>query len=169
MPRKLQNWLEAYLDYSSVSEAPSHFHFWTGVSTIAGALRRRVWIDMAHFQWTPNMYIVFVAPPGIVSKSTTISIGTRLLKEVEDIYWGPDAVTWQALTQALAESSMEILIDQQFYPMSCITIAASELGTFLDPHDREMIDVMVSLWDGRSVFGRSPQRPKVLTGLLTPG
>ena len=33
--------------------------------------------------------------------------------------------------------------------MSCLTIAASELGTFFDPQDREMIDVLVDLWDGK--------------------
>ena len=33
--------------------------------------------------------------------------------------------------------------------MSCITIASSEFGTFLNPKDREMVDVLVSLWDGQ--------------------
>ncbi len=149
MTRRLKNWIASYLSYSSTSEAPESFHFWTAVSTIAGALRRRVWIDMAYFQWTPNMYIVLVAPPGIVSKSTTISIGMRLLREIDDIVFGPDAVTWQALTESLAESSRDVLIGDQFHPMSCITIASSEFGTFLNPHDREMVDVMVSLWDGQ--------------------
>lgn len=149
MPRKLSNWIDTYLSYSSTSEAPKSFHFWTAVSTIAGALRRRVWIDMAYFQWTPNMYIVLVAPPGIVSKSTTISIGMRLLREIDDVVFGPDAVTWQALTESLAESSRSVLINELFHPMSCITIASSEFGTFLNPHDREMVDVMVSLWDGQ--------------------
>jgi hypothetical protein len=149
LTRRLSNWIESYLDYSATSEAPEAFHFWTAVSTLAGALRRRVWIDMAYFQWTPNMYIILVAPPGIVSKSTTISIGMKLLREIDDVVFGPDAVTWQALTEALAESSREVLIGPDFHAMSCITIASSEFGTFLNPHDREMVDVMVSLWDGQ--------------------
>ena len=33
--------------------------------------------------------------------------------------------------------------------MAALTIAASELGTFLDPRNREMIDVLVDLWDGK--------------------
>lgn len=153
--RKLGNWLQAYMKYSSFSEAPDKFHFWTGISTVAGALRRRVWIDQAYFQWTPNFYIIFVAPPGIVSKSTTLSIGMRLLKQIPGIHFGPDAVTWQALTEALANSTEEILItgkhsiDNFYMPMSCITIASSEFGTFLNPKDREMVDVLVSLWDGQ--------------------
>lgn len=138
------------MHYSSFSEAPDKFHFWTAVSTVAGALRRRVWIDQAYFQWTPNFYIIFVAPPGIVSKSTTLSIGMRLLRQIPGIHFGPDAVTWQALTEALANSTENVLMpDKLYHPMSCITIASSEFGTFLNPKDREMVDVLVSLWDGQ--------------------
>jgi hypothetical protein len=148
--RILPNWLKAYMEFSQHSEAPDKFHFWTGVSTIAGALRRRVWIDQGYFQWTPNFYIIFVAPPGIVSKSTTLSIGMKLLKDIPGIKFGPDAVTWQALTQSLAESTEAVLMpDQNFHSMSCVTIASSEFGTFLNPNDREMVDVLVSLWDGQ--------------------
>jgi hypothetical protein len=74
----------------------------------------------------------------------------RLLKDIPGIKFGPDAVTWQALTQALAESTEAVLMpDQNFHSMSCVTIASSEFGTFLNPHDREMVDVLVSLWDGQ--------------------
>lgn len=150
MARLLENWLKTYMSYSSHSEAPDKMHFWVGVSTIAGALRRRVWIDQAYFQWTPNFYIIFVAPPGIVSKSTTLSIGMNLLKQLEGIHFGPDSVTWQALIQALANSKTDVLMeDGAYYPMSCITIASSEFGTFLNPNDREMVDALVSLWDGQ--------------------
>ena len=147
--RYFDNWFEAYLQYAEHSEAPEVFHFWTGVSVVAGALRRRVWIDMGYFQWTPNFYIIFVAPPGIVSKSTTASIGMKLLREIDGIHFGPDVVTWQALIQSMAESTEQVEIDGIFYPMSCITIESSEFGTFLNPNDREMVDVLTSLWDGQ--------------------
>ena len=158
--RILKDWIKSYMEYSSFSEAPDKFHFWTAISTLAGALRRRVWIDQAYFQWTPNFYIIFVAPPGIVSKSTTLSIGMRLLRQIPGIHFGPDAVTWQALTESLANSTEEVdltpgrtdgkfSIEVNLQPMSCITIASSELGTFLNPKDREMVDVLVSLWDGQ--------------------
>jgi hypothetical protein len=125
-------------------------HLWTGIWTIAGALRRRVWIDQGYFQWTPNIYIVLVAPPGIVSKSTTLSNGAKLLRQVEGVKFGPDALTWQSLIQSLAGSLEEVLMpDDLFHPMSCISIASSEFGTLFNPHDREMVDVFVSLWDGQ--------------------
>lgn len=148
--RQLDNWIKSYMAYSSHSEAPDKMHFWVAVSTIAGALRRRVWIDQAYFQWTPNFYIIFVAPPGIVSKSTTLAIGMNLLKQLQGIKFGPDAVTWQALTMALEDANEQVLMDDgTYHPMSCLTIASSELGVLFNPNDREMVDVFTSLWDGQ--------------------
>lgn len=149
--RALTDWLSTYMQYTAFSEAPDKFHFWTGVSVIAGALRRKVWIDQGYFQWTPNFYIVFVAPPGIISKTTTANIGMRLLRQVDGIKFGPDVVTWQALAQSLSRSTEFFTIpgDDLQYPMSAITIVSGEFGTFLNPNDREMVDVLVSLWDGQ--------------------
>src|SRR6185369_15058703 len=133
------------MDYASFSEAPKHMHFWTAVSTIAGALRRRVWLDMGYFRWHPNFYIILVAPPGIVSKSTTASIGMSLLRKVPDIKFGPDVVTWQALVTGFAESTEGFELDGSFHTMSAITIESSEFGNLLNPQDKEMIDLLVNM------------------------
>ena len=140
------------MDYAEGSEAPEKFHVWTAVSVLAGALRRRVWIDQNIFQWTPNMYIIFVAPPGIVSKSTTASIGMNLLRQVDGVKFGPDAVTWQALVTELQNAKELFQIndgDEMWHTMSALTCVCSEFGNFLNPHDREMVDALVSLWDGQ--------------------
>jgi len=148
--RRLANWLDAYMDYSQHSEAPDQLHFWTGVSVVAGALRRQVWIDQGYFQWVPNFYIIFVAPPGIVSKSTTANIGMSLLRQIDGINFGPDAVTWQALIQSMANAGEIVpLPGGQFTHMSAITIFSSEFGTFFNPRDREMVDALTALWDGQ--------------------
>lgn len=145
------DWLSAFVKFASYGEAPTKFYFWTGVSTIAGALRRRVWIDQKYFQWVPNNYIILVAPPGIVSKSTTAGIGMNLLKEVPGINFGPDVVTWQKLVEDMAKANEMVYWPEKelYLPMSCVTISSSEFGTLLDPTNREMVDVLVSLWDGQ--------------------
>ncbi len=147
--RLKEHWLKSFVEYASFGEAPLTMYFWVGVSTVAGALRRRVWIDQGFFRWLANFYIVLVAPPGIVAKSTTASIGMNLLREVPNIKFGPDVVTWQALVQSLANSTEMFPLNGKFYPQSAITIESSEFGNFLNPNDREMVDVLVSLWDGK--------------------
>lgn len=147
--RHFPNWIQAFMEYSSYGEAPRHMYFWTAVSTLAGALRRRVWLDQAYFRWYPNFYVILVAPPGIVSKSTTAGVGMSLLKKVPDIRFGPDVVTWQALVGAFAESTMTFEYEGEFHPMSAMTIESSEFGNLLNPSDKEMVDLLVNLWDGK--------------------
>ena len=149
MRRHFPNWVSAFMEFASYGEAPRHMYFWTAVSTLAGALRRRVWLDQAYFRWHPNFYVILVAPPGIVSKSTTAGVGMSLLKKVPDIIFGPDVVTWQALVTAFAESTMSFEYQGEFHAMSALTIESSEFGNLLNPADKEMVDLLVNLWDGK--------------------
>lgn len=153
MARKYNDWLKAFVEYSSYGEAPTRMYFWVGVSVVAGALRRRVWIDQAYFQWFPNLYIILVAPPGIVSKSTTADVGMSLLRQVPNIKFGPSVVTWQSLVKSFAEASESFCPDTDdglWYVMSPLTIVSSEFGNLLNPKDKDMVDMLVNLWDGKS-------------------
>lgn len=147
--RNHSDWLAGFLDYTKFGEAPKHMYFWAGVSAIAGALRRKVWIDQAYFKWYPNFYICLVAPPGIVSKSTTAGVSMNLLRRVPGIKFGPDVVTWPALVSAFADSTEGFELNGMIYPMSAMTLESSEFGNLLNPQDKEMVDLLVSLWDGK--------------------
>lgn len=148
--RHFADWLSAYCDYAAFTEAPRRMHFWAGVSAIAGALRRRVYIDQFYFKWIPNFYIIFVAPPGVVSKSTTADTAINLLRELPGIHFGPDIVTWQALVTSFSAAAEQYLNHEGlFVAESAITCSASELGNLLDPADRELVDLLVTLWDNR--------------------
>lgn len=156
MARHFSNWLKAYLQYTAASESPDALHFWTGVSTIAGALRRHVWQDQHLFQWIPNFYIIFVAPAGVATKSTTLNLGMGLLEQIDGVRFGPESGSWQGLGDALAESTIHfpwpgnVIGADNDHVMSAITVAASELGTFLRPDDEHAMSFLTDAWDGRT-------------------
>lgn len=150
--RYYDNWLKSFVEFASFGEAPLKMLFWTGVSTVAGALRRRVWIDQKYFQWIPNFYVILVAPPGIISKSTTANIGMNLLRKLKEVKFGPDVITWQALVTSLAKATVADPDPREpgvFYPMSAVTFCSDELGNLLNPQDRDLVDALVTLWDGK--------------------
>lgn len=156
MPRKLENWLRSYSELTAISEAPDVFNFWTGVSAIAGVLRRNVWFEQIKFRWFPNFYIIFVAPPGIATKSSTANVGMRLLRDVEGVIMGPSSMTWQGLVLGLQKAQRLVAINDtgdpltsQYVAQSAITCEVSELGTFLDPKNGELTSVLIDLWDGK--------------------
>lgn len=153
MPRQHDNWLTSYINYTAFTEAPSHIHWWVGVSTIAGALGRKVWIDQYSFKWYPNHYIFIVGPPDVISKGTTMGLGMRLLKRLPDFKMGPTSCTWPALIKEMSEVH-EVdydLGDGTITKLCACTVASSELGNFIKTKDGEFLDVMISLWDGDTI------------------
>jgi hypothetical protein len=153
--RESHDWLTSFLDYTRHAEAPPKLYFWVGIATIAGALRRRIWIDQAYFKWYPNIYLLLVAPPGVVAKSTTADLGVDLLRAVPGVQFGPDVVTWQALFDAFRDVHEGVTYAGEVLEMSALTISASEFGNFLRPDDREMVDQLVNIWDGKPVKKRT--------------
>lgn len=154
MARNFAHWLKAYCDFTATSEAPLDFHFWTGVSTVAAVLRRRVWKDELRFKWTPNFYIIFVGPAGIVTKSTTLNIGYQLLRAVPGVMFGPDSMTWHGLARRFEQAVEYIKYTDpsgkdQTVLMSPLTCSVSELGTFLRPDDKALVSFLTDVWDGK--------------------
>lgn len=152
--RRLANWLHSYLDYTADTEAPREMHFWTGVSVLAAALRRRVWFDMGYFRWYPNFFIVFVAPPGIVKKTSTIDVGVDLIRNVKDVVFAPDSVTWQRLLKFLEENQQVINVPQPGggvlkKEMTAVSAYVGELENFLKLHDEGFNGTLIALYDGK--------------------
>lgn len=146
----MADWLEDFVAYAKHGEASPRAMYWVGVSTLAAVLRRKVWFDQDIFQWSPNFYVLIVGEPGAVKKSTSIDLGMRMLKKVEGINKGPSIVTWQKLIELIAESREAVVLEGgEVFEMSCMTLALSEFGSFFDPSNRELIDNLTDLWDGK--------------------
>ena len=124
-------------------------HFWAGVWALAGVLRKRVWMDQVAFRWVPNFFIIFVAPPGVVSKSTTAGFAESFLKEIPGIKFGPDVVTWQSLVTSFANACETYEFEEEHYPMSPLNLCSSEFGNLIDFQNKEMVNLFIDLWDGR--------------------
>lgn len=137
--RRLSNWLMSYGKYTERNEAPSKFHLWVGLGTIASALRRRVQITTPYFEVHSNIYVVLVAPPGTARKTTALKIGRKLLKEVPGIHFTTSASSTAALIQqfsALPEKEHQSL-----------TAYSYELGSMLPQGNIEMIDFITDIYD----------------------
>lgn len=149
--RHFPDWLTAFQNYASFGEAPRRMYFFVGLSTLAGALRRHVWIDQYYFKWYVNLYTILVAPPGVVAKTTTADIGMDILRRVPGVQFGPSVASWQALVKGFGEASESFLHEPsgEYLTHSPMTISSGEFGNLLNPQDKEMVDMLVNLWDGK--------------------
>jgi hypothetical protein len=152
--RHYKDWITAYLQWTQHTEAPEVYHLWVAISVLAGALQRRVYIDMNAFDWVPNFYIFLVGKAGLVTKSTSLRMGQSLLKKAgKKIRFGSSSGSWQAIAAEIAASAFQPIAGGHI--TSPISFFVGELGTFLDPNDRQMLDFFVDSWDAqRETFSR---------------
>lgn len=168
--RKCANWLADFARWTLPrSEAPATFIFWTGLFTLACAVRRHVKIPASYLgSWevSPNLYILFIAQAGKARKSTTANYAEDLLDELTDISRSPELITKESLLTTLVSS-----------PDSSMAIIAPEFGEFIVKSGVEMFGFLTNMYDGKKRISASTlsrgkefvERPCVnLIGATTP-
>lgn len=142
---KYCKFLENYRIYTANNETPEMIHVWTGLSTLAGACEKRLWLDRGIFKLYMNMYIILLAPPGVCAKSTSISLGARMLKET-GFNTFEDSVLKEKIIQEMCELEKAVEIEDNAFYHSSITYIASELNILLSS-GIDMVKFLVNIWD----------------------
>lgn len=135
------NWLKGYAEYTKESESPESYHLWTGLSVLASAVRRNVWLDQGIYTLYPHLFVILVGPPGRVAKSTTIRLGRTLLFGVPQIKFGPDSVTREELIRVLENAGKDSL-------SAALTLHSTELSSLIDPSGINMVQFLTDIYDG---------------------
>lgn len=145
MARVCDDWLTTYLDWTVPrSESPETMILWSGLLTLSSVLKRKVRIPkklMGGYDIYPNIYVIFVAPPGVARKSTTVGRAETLLRQVDNVQLASTAVSASKLVADLSDT-----ID------GCLTVLPSELGTFMNVSNEEMYDLLTDLFDNKEMY-----------------
>lgn len=128
MRQLTKNWLDAYMKYTEHTESPELFHKWTGISCIATALGRRVWLDRGAYRVYPNHYIVIVAATAQCRKSTAVKFGWDLIKLARCSNMSSERITDAMLWKQLGLLSVEKGSAEMF-------TFADELKNYLRPEE----------------------------------
>lgn len=179
-PRLHSNWIHDFVAKTSPkSEAPERYLYWSAVSAIGGAMRRRCYIKMGHFKWYPNFYIILVGPPGLVKKSTTVDMALSILRQVPGVNFGSDCTTWEQFVQEIAEAKDIFAVggepgkpaniyDQEYEATCALTLSISEFGTFFDPKNHSLINVMTEVWDGKDTAWKKSTKTQGSDTIVAP-
>ncbi len=152
MARKLSNWLDAYLEWTLPrSEAPESLILWAGLYTLASVAKRNIRFPrslMGSYDIYPNLYIVFVGPPGVIRKSTTAGYAEDLLIDLtadslgtKSINMAPEAISSSDMLRVLSETND-----------GSLSIISSEFGTFMGTSEEKMYDLLTDIFDGKRKF-----------------
>ena len=104
--RMAGNWIASYLKYAAGQESPELFHTWIAVSVISSVLRRNVVLKMGYFEIYPNHYTILVSPSGTCRKGVAIGMGSKFLREIDDLNLFRSKLTPEFLMVYLKKSAV---------------------------------------------------------------
>ena len=156
----MSDWLSGYLEYTENTEPPLSYHVWTGLSTIAGALQRRVYMDWVFQRIFPNMYVVLVGPSGRCKKGTAMGMGKTLMNEIPSIKITANSTTRESIIKQMidAESGFPDPDDKMkkgtggLVYHSSLTIISDELSVFLGQNDVKFLANLTDWYDSHDIW-----------------
>lgn len=152
----MTDFIDLFMEHTKGASSPDIFRLWSGISMVAGALERRVWIKIGPRHSYPNLYVLLVAPPGV---------GKFIIEEVRDLWKStmqpgvqipafhvaPNSMTKASLIDALAESTI-VHTPKEAKPFKyhSLLIAAEEFSVLLPSYDMEYIGTLNGIWSNPS-------------------
>lgn len=150
--RILSDWLDAYMQFTDNSEPSHQFRLWTGISTVAAALQRKVSLEWGTLTFYPNMYIVLVGPSAS-RKGTAMKPAADLL-EATNIQVSASSTTLQALIRRMSEANHveHDTATGKVIAHSSMTVFSEEFTVFLKAQDQDMMSVLCDWYDCKNRF-----------------
>jgi hypothetical protein len=151
--RECSNWLDSFVSlHKDTSPAPISFLEWSGLFCISSVTKRKIEFSREYlktFRIYPNIYVIFIAKPGALHKSTTAGLAMEVVQEmlkgmlITDpayINLGQTSGSYIGILESLAES-----MD------GSVSIVASEFGTLTMSTPIETYTFLCELFDSDKV------------------
>lgn len=147
--RRLKNWLDGYMAYTSNTEPPILYRKWIGISVLAACMQRKLVLELGTLRFYPNMYIVLVGPSGKCRKGVAMGPGFSLLSEL-GIKMAAEAITREALIRELQSTNLDTAYpDGLITTHSSLTIYSQELTVFLGYNNLQLMSDLTDWYDCR--------------------
>lgn len=157
-----QDLITKYIDLVSDTEVPKLFHRWSILAGIGALLGRRVWVNAGIDLYYPNLYVMFVAPPG-TKKSTAIKILKRFLKKANYSNFSAERTTKEKflvdLASGLSDGDEFALLDREVFSDLGIEgddreifITADEFTNFFGNNILDFVSLLGELWDYKGEY-----------------
>ena len=146
------DFVDQFVKFTEERPSPEIFRKWAAITTLSGALEKRVWTMTKAGPQFANLYVMLVAPPG-VGKSQAINPAEQLLKATKKYHIAPNSVTAASFIDALVKAHRTVLLpDNKILQYHHIFVFAAELGVFLNTHDLNFLSIINELFDHKDSY-----------------
>lgn len=155
--RNFPDFLDAYFEYSRDDFCPDPFHYWTGVSTVAAALERKVWLPWSKtLNYYPNIYTLLVSLPGM-GKSSAANVGVALLRDATEVRFIPEQITEAKFIESMGRRKTFVFGDKEIQHSSAFYYA-SEASSSLKNVYGDFIAMLTDFYDCRDIWEKATMK-----------
>ncbi|HXK71947.1 MAG TPA: hypothetical protein PLQ68_04505 [Clostridia bacterium] len=148
---KYNRFLECYRFYTRGNETPELFHLWCGLSALAGACEKRLWLDRGFFNVYFNLYVVLISPAGLCAKSSSLDLAGKLLKDAGYRLLEGSVLKEKIIIEML-ESMKTVQLDvESIFPHCSVTYLSDELNVLLSS-GVDMIKFLVDMYSKDDLY-----------------
>lgn len=158
--RKLGNWIDAWMDYTHPLPSPVLWRRWSGIFNIAASMERRIYCKTSIGALYPNLYVIFVGPPGIGKTLMTAQVQYFLRGLVDpadknSFHLASSSVTHASVVDELREAERRFIPpNMEIMRYNALTLVSNELGVLLPEYDSTMMSKLTDIYDGHSYSER---------------
>lgn len=147
------DFVDSFVAFTDERPSPELFRKWAAITTLSGALEKRVWTKTKAGSQFANLYTMLVAPPG-VGKSQAINPAEGLLKATRKFAIAPNSVTAAAYIDALVNAGKSQLKPDKTGSLIYhhLFVFAAELGVFINSHDLNFLSIINELFDHKDSY-----------------
>lgn len=147
------DFVDTFVAFTEERPSPEIFRKWSAITTLGGALEKRIWTLTKAGPQYANLYTMLVAPPG-VGKSQAINPAEALLKSTKKFAIAPNSVSKASYVDALARAEQVRYIPGKLTPFTYhhLFVFAAELGVFISAHDLDFLSVINELFDHKASY-----------------
>lgn len=147
------DFIDSFVAFTDERPSPELFRKWAAITTLSGALEKRVWTKTKAGSQFANLYTMLVAPPG-VGKSQAINPAEGLLKATRKFAIAPNSVTAASYIDALVNAGKSQLKPDKTGSLIYhhLFVFAAELGVFINSHDLNFLSIINELFDHKDSY-----------------
>lgn len=144
--RKLESWIESFIEHASNLESAPIFRRWAAIGVIGAALEQKVWLQTSAPLY-PNLYIFLVGHPG-VGKTRTVMAAAKFFRELPEPHLSPTSMSMASLVDALVDAKRTFInLPNPPLEYNSMFIVADELSAFMHKFDDEIIGGLTTFYD----------------------
>ena len=140
------DWIDQFLDVTSGLCSPEQFRLWAGISAVAGAMERRLYVRTSLGFEYANMYVLLVGPPAS-GKSEAIKPVREIWHLTNSLAVAPHNASKAALVDCMIEAHRHFIFPggKEALDYHSIQFPNSELGNVIFAHDLELLSFLNEL------------------------